>query len=433
MRLLLFGDNFGIPQFLRQIPRRDVQGIVGAKIRPRYYEQIKQLAAKAKIPFCVQPRKDDSVYPAFVQWVKDLKPDLIWVNSYSMLLGEEILCLSRLGGINTHGGLLPQYRGCNPIQWAILREETEVGVTLHEMTPRFDEGAIIAQKIVPLLFEDNWKDAQERIQVATGILIGEQLPTILSGTWEKQPQDISKANYCRRRKPEDGVFDWSKSVRSIYNLIRALVAPHPGAFYYDRDGRKVVLDAYLSPFEVALLKYSKRAGGHEMQGSLVSVRLMRAADREILSRCMDDQGAFGPNPAFGPAYQMDFQSWFKSVSRDRNVMVFVIQENISREIIGACQLCEIDWFQRDARIEILVWNNQGQLEAFGVEAIQLLIDFGFRELELERIFTYVLGEDVQAVNVYEKAGFVWEAGLGQIAFVSQNEKDNVVMSIGRES
>ena len=81
-------------------------------------------------------------------------PDLIFVNSYSMIRPEDILAISRFGGINIHGALLPKYRGRNPTQWSILNSETSTGVTIHEMTEGIDEGAIIAQQEVPIYFKD---------------------------------------------------------------------------------------------------------------------------------------------------------------------------------------------------------------------------------------------------------------------------------------
>lgn len=114
MRILLFGDNLGIPQLLRHIESSHVVGIVGAAIRPQYLEQLQQLARSLHVPFIVQPQINSAEYQHFKDDVQKIRPDIIWVNSYSMIVRPDILAIPTLGGINIHGALLPQYRGCNP-------------------------------------------------------------------------------------------------------------------------------------------------------------------------------------------------------------------------------------------------------------------------------------------------------------------------------
>jgi len=261
INILLFGDDMGVSQLLRHVPQKHVKGIVAAKNRPQYHESLRNMAFDINVPFFIQPMQKDKESPKFLEWVSDQNPDLIWVNSYSMIVREEILTIPRLGGINIHGALLPQYRGCNPWQWAILNEESEIGVTLHEMSSGIDEGNIINQKSVQLFFEDTWKSVQDRVGIATDRLIIENLPSILSGKWKSIPQNEDHAKYYRRRTPEDGLFKWEQSVRAIYNLIRALVSPHPGAFYFNKNMEKVVLDQFMTPAEIVMLKYSDVGGG----------------------------------------------------------------------------------------------------------------------------------------------------------------------------
>lgn len=196
----------------------------------------------------MQPKKNSLEYENFVKQIKRLDPDLIIVCSYSMLLHPDILEIPSMGAVNIHGALLPEYRGCNPIQWALINDESETGVTMHYMSAGFDSGDIVAQKRVPILDDDTWVVVLERIGVATDQLLEEQIPKLLSGTNNRSPQDEHYANYFRRRKPEDGQFEWTWKARQIYNLIRALVKPHPGAFYYDRQGLRTVIDHFI-PFE----------------------------------------------------------------------------------------------------------------------------------------------------------------------------------------
>ena len=261
MRILLFGDIPGIPQLLRHVPVEHVIGIVGATIRPQYHTGLAAIAESHAIPFLIQPKVNSSNYTSFRSAVTQLAPDLIWASSYSMIVRQDVLRAARLGGINIHGALLPKYRGCNPTQWAILNGETETGVTMHEMSEGLDEGAIIDQRTVPLLFEDTWQTASARISVAKDELIKANLQIILSGQWQARRQGKSQSPYCRRRTPDDGHFDWNETVVDIYNKIRALLPPLPPAFYTDASGKKMLMDRQLTPFGVTAMKYSPEGGG----------------------------------------------------------------------------------------------------------------------------------------------------------------------------
>jgi methionyl-tRNA formyltransferase len=241
-----------------------VTGLVRAEVRPEQATDLARLAGERELPLLVQPRRSADAFPNFVRAVRELRPDLILVDSYSMLLPPEILCLPPMGGVNVHGALLPRHRGANPIQWAILNDERRAGVTIHEMTEEIDAGAIIAQREVPIEFGDTWKDVYARISEATESLLAQQLPLLLAGMAPATPQTPAEAHTNPRRTREDGRFEWSKSVLEIYNLVRALVSPLPGAFY-EVAGREVVLDEFLTISQVASLKYG-RAGGAALSG-----------------------------------------------------------------------------------------------------------------------------------------------------------------------
>ena len=226
---------------------------MAAETRPQYLDELAMLAASRDVPMLIQPRAVSPSFLEFIRRVEELAPDLIVCDSYSMLLPEEILRIPDAGAINVHGGILPEYRGSNPIQWAIIEGESQAGVTMHYMDKGFDTGDIIACRRVPLFFTDTWLDVRDRIGNATEELMSEQLPLLLKGRASRFPQEKARARHHRRRKAEDGRIDWSHPVRDIYNLIRALVSPMPGA-HYVASGKVHVLDSYLTVAEVAALK-----------------------------------------------------------------------------------------------------------------------------------------------------------------------------------
>jgi methionyl-tRNA formyltransferase len=250
MRILIFGDMIGVPQLLRYLPEENIVGIVGATIRVQSNDELAELAVCRNVGFLIQPQFNSEDYESFVTSVRSLKPDLVLVNSYSMIIREDVLSASRLGGINLHAALLPRNRGCNPTQWAIINKEFETGVTMHEMDSGIDMGAIIDQRKIPIFIYDTWLDVREREFHATNDLLESNLAKILCGTWKAVVQIEKYSTSGRRRNPEDGEFRWSEKIIDIHNKIRALLPPLPPAFYLDDDGKRKELTEYLTPWEL---------------------------------------------------------------------------------------------------------------------------------------------------------------------------------------
>lgn len=228
-RLVLFGDTVGLPQLLRVLDRRAVAGLVAASIRPEQHAPLTELSNSHGLPLLLQPRAGHAAYPDFVRRLRDLGPDLLLANSYAMILRPDVLAVPRFGAINVHGALLPAYRGANPTEWALINGERETGVTIHMIDAGIDTGPIIAQRKVPIRFTDTWLDVRRRVGETTEDVLAETLPAILAGGARLSAQKDADARHWRRRTAEDGRFDWSQPAIDIYNLVRALVDPHPGA------------------------------------------------------------------------------------------------------------------------------------------------------------------------------------------------------------
>lgn len=228
-RLVLFGDTVGLPQLLRMLDPSSVVGLVGASIRPAQHQPLADLSSQKGLPLLLQPRPDEPAYCEFKNRLRDLAPDLFIINSYSMILRPDVLAVPRFGAVNVHGALLPQYRGANPTEWALINGERETGVTIHAVDDGIDTGPIIAQRKVPIHFDDTWVDVRRRLGAATERLLAETLPAILAGGARLQVQGVEDGRHHRRRTADDGCFDWALPAIEIYNLIRALVDPHPGA------------------------------------------------------------------------------------------------------------------------------------------------------------------------------------------------------------
>ena len=178
--------------------------------------------------------------PAFVERVRRLEPDLLFSFYYRQLLGPALLAVPRLAAVNLHGSLLPKYRGRAPINWALIHGETLTGVTLHHMDERADHGDIIAQRAVPIAVEDTALSLSRKVTEAARSVVRDTYPSLVAGQAPRIPQDHAAATVFGRRRPEDGLIDWRVSAWPIYNLVRAVTHPFPGAFTW-WNGRRVFI------------------------------------------------------------------------------------------------------------------------------------------------------------------------------------------------
>jgi methionyl-tRNA formyltransferase len=231
----LFGDSAGVPQLLAAVT--DIACIVGASIRPQYNDLLRQIATDHDVPFLIQPKRNSAEFVDFVQQVQETSPEWILCNSYSMLLPTDLLHLAPSGAANIHGSLLPRNRGNNPTQWAIIKGETETGVTLHLMDHTLDTGAVLAQRSVPIELEDTWVTVNENLAEATRQLIAESVPQMLRKELVPLPQDSSLASSNPRLNKDSPRIEESMTDIEVYNLIRAQVVPLNGAYIETANGR----------------------------------------------------------------------------------------------------------------------------------------------------------------------------------------------------
>jgi methionyl-tRNA formyltransferase len=166
------------------------------------------------------------------------KPDLGIVVGVSELIGDDFLKLPPKGFIGMHPTLLPQGRGRAPIPWTLIHDLKETGVTLFYAEPGADTGDILDQERVPVLDSDTAPVLGGRTDDVACQLFVRSLPKLADGTAPRIKQDEAAATVWPRRRPEDGRIDWNKDERALYNWVRALTKPYPGAFTF-LDGRKL--------------------------------------------------------------------------------------------------------------------------------------------------------------------------------------------------
>lgn len=179
--------------------------------------------------------------PEWIQTVSRLSPEVIFSFYYRHMISKDILNIPHSGGYNLHGSLLPTYRGRVPVNWVLVNGEKQTGVTLHHMIEKPDAGDIVGQKVVNIDFSDTARTLYDKLCKAAGTLLEEVLPLIREGKSPRTPQDLTKGSYFGGRRPEDGRIDWRWSAVRIYNLIRAVTEPYPGAFTFSPGGEKIMI------------------------------------------------------------------------------------------------------------------------------------------------------------------------------------------------
>ncbi len=179
--------------------------------------------------------------PEWIKKIEDASPDIIFSFYYRNMLSESIITIPHKGAYNLHGSLLPAYRGRCPANWVLVNGETKTGVTLHHMVKSADAGDIVGQKEIPISADDTALVLYEKLCGGAKELLEELLPLIKKGKAQRIPQDLKAGSYFGGRRPEDGKIDWHWPTARIYNLIRAVTNPYPGAFTALPGGEKMII------------------------------------------------------------------------------------------------------------------------------------------------------------------------------------------------
>jgi methionyl-tRNA formyltransferase len=192
-----------------------------------WFRSVRRLAEEHGIPVEAPAQVNT---PGWIARLRAEEPDFLFSFYYRNLLSRDILEIPRYGALNLHGSLLPRYRGRCPVNWVLIHDERQTGVTLHYMEEKPDRGDIVAQRAVPISDTDTAFTLFHKIRDAARGLMTDIYPALATGTAPRLPQDHSRASYFGGRRPEDGRIDWQQPARSIFNLVRAVTHPYPGAF-----------------------------------------------------------------------------------------------------------------------------------------------------------------------------------------------------------
>ena len=180
------------------------------------------------IPVHMAPAfNDDQVYDA----IRAQRPDFLFSFYFREMIQARFLEIPRLGAYNLHGSLLPKYRGRAPLNWVLVKGETETGVTLHAMTPKPDDGVIVAQTRFPIAWDETALSLTDKAAAAGRDLVRWALPALADGSAQRIDQKtLGPSTYFGGRKPADSRLDFAMTAAEAFNQIRAVADPWPNAF-----------------------------------------------------------------------------------------------------------------------------------------------------------------------------------------------------------
>ena len=194
---------------------------------------VKRFAAGAGIPVLQPATLRDGAAQAELA---ALRPDLIVVAAYGLLLPPALLDLPARGCVNVHASLLPRWRGASPVQAAILAGDSETGISLMRMEQGLDCGGIYLQESLAIGPRETAGELEARLAALGAELLVALLPDILEGRLPARPQDESLATYAGKLTPSDGRLDWSREGMELARRVRAC-NPVPGAWFEVGDER----------------------------------------------------------------------------------------------------------------------------------------------------------------------------------------------------
>lgn len=169
-----------------------------------------------------------------------------------------------------------------------------------------------------------------------------------------------------------------------------------------------------------------------LKSAHVALTALRPEDSPSLWQWINDRELVLFNSSYRPVSQAEHDTWFESIRKRSDVFIFGIRLWETDQLIGSCQLHSINSISRSAELQIRLGVSAERGKGYGTEAVNLLLQFAFSDLNLHRVYLHVFATNPRAIQVYEKCGFVREGILRDAAFIDDRYVDVLVMGILRE-
>ncbi len=166
-----------------------------------------------------------------IKFITSKKPDLGIVAGFSHILPNDILEIPRYGFWNLHAGRVPKYRGGSPLNWQMINGEVRAGLSILKMTPGIDDGPILSSISFKIAHTDTISDLHIRANQLFPLLLLPLLSNPAKSLRNSKVQSRIGGKYWHQRNERDGQIDWINSnSQQVYNFVRAISKPYPGAF-----------------------------------------------------------------------------------------------------------------------------------------------------------------------------------------------------------
>jgi len=189
---------------------------------------LKSMARDHGLDFLTHPAINSA---EFVERMRGYRCDLFASLSFNQIFRRELADLPPLRTINCHAGKLPFYRGRNVLNWALINDEKEFGITVHYIDEGIDTGDVILQRCYPITDADDYATLLERAYEGCGHIFYDAIKAIQRGDVTATPQSSIHplGFYCSRRREGDERLDWNRASRDVFNFVRAVCRPGPQA------------------------------------------------------------------------------------------------------------------------------------------------------------------------------------------------------------
>jgi len=191
-------------------------------------ETLKNLAKKYNIDFLRHKNVNSS---EFISIIAKYNCDLFVSMSFNQIFRSKFINLAKYKTINCHAGKLPFYRGRNILNWVLINDEKEFGITVHYVDEGIDTGDIILQRNFKITHQDNYKSLLEKAHIECANILFDTILLFKKGNVKayKQTEVHPVGFYCSARKLGDEILNWNQKSREVFNFVRAICRPGPSA------------------------------------------------------------------------------------------------------------------------------------------------------------------------------------------------------------
>tara|TARA_R110002072_G_scaffold1989_2_gene16433 strand:+ start:153809 stop:154696 length:888 start_codon:yes stop_codon:yes gene_type:complete len=258
MRILFIGSVISSEKLLRKtiLLGGNVVGVLtknSSKLNADFVD-LSVLSNKYNIPTKLYQKSEEK---DIINWVHQLKPDIIFCFGWSSLLSDKIIQIPPLGVVGFHPTKLPMNRGRHPIIWALALGLDVTASTFFFIDKGIDTGDILSQEEVVISYEDNAQTLYDKILLKAEAQLTNFLPLLQTNQFKKIKQDLNCSNLWRKRSKQDGQIDFRMHSRSIYNLVRALTKPYIGAHIHYKEKDYKVWKVSESNENIPHIEYGK--------------------------------------------------------------------------------------------------------------------------------------------------------------------------------